>query len=112
MNIRPIDLQVMIPHATDIGKVQATQNHQQVIQQQQFAEQMQRQVEAQQGQVQGALRVEMPRVHREKQETSGGHAGSDQSGKRDAKHREKEGTHADQGKDGDPVRGHKIDIVS
>lgn len=111
MNIRPIDLQVIIPHATDIGKMQATQNSQQVTQQQLFAEQLQRQTAAQQGQVQGAQRVEMTRIHRDK-------PGND--GRQPAERREADGR---QEKDGakqpeppsavgnDPLRGQKIDIT-
>ena len=114
MNIRPIDLQVMLPHVTDIGKVQATQNQQQIVQQQQFAEQLQHQVDARQSQVEKTKRTEMPRIHREKQEEREQHTAGEQQHKReqkDAKPQEK--THAEtQGNDFDPVRGHNIDIVS
>lgn len=114
MSIRPIDLQVMMPHVTDIGKVQATQNQQMVTQQQQFAEQLQRQVEARQGQVEGTKKTEMPRVHREKSDarehSAGGRQQPDDQG---SKRHESESQQAElHGVDFDPVRGHHIDIES
>ncbi len=114
MNIRPIDLQVIIPHATDIGKMQATQNNQQITQQQQFAEQLQRQAAEQQGQVQGTLRVEMPRVHRDKEGGAGNQPSGRQHGQRERRDEPGSGQPdkpmaADAGCD--PVRGKKIDIM-
>lgn len=114
MSIRPIDLQVMLPHVTDIGKVQATQNQQMVVQQQQFAEQMQRQVEARRGQVEGTKKTEMPRVHREKpdegqQHSAGAHSDQQESSKRQDAEQQRHESH---GVDFDPVRGHYIDIDS
>lgn len=114
MNIRPIDLQVMLPHVTDIGKVQATQNQQQIVQQQQFAEQLQRQVDARQSQVEKTKKTEMPRIHREKQEEQEQHTAGGQQHKRDAeKEKSQEKMHSETHVDElDPVRGHNIDIVS
>lgn len=113
MSIRPIDLQVMMPHVTDIGKVQATQNQQMVTQQQQFAEQLQRQVEARQGQVEGTKKTEMPRVHREKSDAGGHSGGGRQQGDQESKRHEADSHQAEShGVDFDPVRGHHIDIES
>lgn len=114
MNIRPIDLQVMLPHVTDIGKVQATQNQQQIVQQQQFAEQLQRQVDARQGQVEKTKKTEMPRIHREKQKEQEQHTTGDQQRKREAEEsKQQEKLRAETHGNGfDPVRGHNIDVVS
>lgn len=67
MSIRPVDLQVILPHATDVGKVQAIQNDQAATSQQLFAEKLMREAQERQGQVQETQRSEMGKVTRDKE---------------------------------------------
>lgn len=65
MNVRPMDMQVLIPHATDVGKAQHHANQQTMTQQQQFAEQLQKTNERRQKQVQGSEKSEGNKIKRE-----------------------------------------------
>lgn len=74
MNIRPMDLQVMMPRTLEAARVAAVSDQQSVLQQQQLAEQMKQAAAEQQKQVQHAMpaqpegRVSMEDLPREKQE--------------------------------------------
>lgn len=108
MNIRPVDLQVLIPRATEVGKSQQVIDHQSSLQQQQFAEQWQQISTKRQQQVQEAPKGEGGKIQNEKKE---------QGKQKGGKHRQKNGV-ADLTDDeitnnaslDDPVRGHTIDI--
>ncbi|MDU4959879.1 MAG: hypothetical protein E6X17_04340 [Sporomusaceae bacterium] len=52
MNIRSIDLQVLIPHSAEVGKLQHSGNQQPLAQQQEFAAQWQKTAQERQQQVQ------------------------------------------------------------
>lgn len=65
MTIRPIDMQVLIPKATEVGKQQNTLAQQNTVQQQQLAEQMQKTAEMRQQQVQGTNKGEGGKVKRD-----------------------------------------------
>jgi len=62
MNIRSIDLQVLIPRATDASKMQQANDHQNSLQQQQFAEQLKQLTAKQQQQVQNTPKNAGPKV--------------------------------------------------
>ena len=67
MSIRPVDMQVTLPHATDVGKVQAVQNEQSSAAQQLFAEKLMKEAQERPGQVQGTQSTEFAKVNREKE---------------------------------------------
>lgn len=54
MNIRPVDLQVLIPRTTDVAKTTAIQDHQMETNQQQIAEQFKQSANERQHQVETA----------------------------------------------------------
>lgn len=62
MNIRSIDLQVLIPHATEVGKVQHNTNQQSALQQHDFATQWQKIAQDRQQQVQTVNESENPNI--------------------------------------------------
>ena len=115
MNIRPIDLQVLIPRATDAAKASALNDRQAVTQQQQLAEQSKQAATEKQHQVQPKLptnpsgkittedlnqekRQEHPSQGEQKKQGKGGQAEEEATRK----------LHAE--KPPDPIRGHTIDI--
>lgn len=109
MTIRPIDMQVLIPHATDVGKAQHHANQQTMTQQQQFAEQLQQTNERRQKQVQGSNKSEGSKIKRdnrqeEKRQSKGG---NEQERKKESLLPE-EANAANNAKD--PLRGRCIDI--
>ncbi|EGO63178.1 hypothetical protein [Acetonema longum] len=111
MNIRPIDLQVLIPKATEAGKAQHTTNQQAAIQQQEFAALWQRISAERQQQVQNPAKSEGGKVTRDKQPPE--KRGSQQDGQKDTEdnsEQSKEPAKATGSQFADPVRGHKIDI--
>ena len=67
MSIRPIDLQVVLPHAADVGRAQAIQNDQSAVSQQLFAEKLMKEAQEKQGQVQETQRSEFGKVKRDKE---------------------------------------------
>jgi len=108
LTIRPIDLQVLIPKVTEVGKNQHTTDHQDTLQQQQFEGKWQQISAKREHQVQGAAKSEESKVgekHAKEQNHSknGKKSGDDMQGKNDAdmvNHPSHE----------DPVRGNLIDI--
>ena len=115
MNIRPIDLQVMIPRSTDASKVAALNDRQPVTQQQQLAEQARQALNDRQRQVQTALpgspegKVSTEDLNQEKRQEH-------PEGESDPKHG-KEGQQEDDAArkarnltPPDPIRGNRIDI--
>ena len=111
VSIRPVDLQIIIPRATDVGKTQQSSDHLLMSQQQQIAEQWQQISASRQQKVQSASKTEGGKVHREKEK---------KNQNKDSKH----GTHPDEEQNSndtnscsrltvqatDPTRGHLIDI--
>ncbi|SMC65523.1 hypothetical protein [Sporomusa malonica] len=65
MSIRSIDMQVLIPRATEAQKHQSSITQQGTLQQQQFAEQMQKIAEVRQQQVQGLVKGQGGKVERD-----------------------------------------------
>ena len=67
MSIKPVDMQVILPQATDVGKFQAVQNDKSMISQQLFAEKLQKEAAQRQEQVQETERGEFGKVNREQE---------------------------------------------
>lgn len=63
MSIRPVDLQILIPRATDVSKSQQIANQQLASQQQQFAEQWQQISASRQQKVQNTPQTEGGKIH-------------------------------------------------
>lgn len=70
MNIRSIDLQLLIPHANEVGKAQHNVNQQPALQQHDFATQWQKISQDRQQQVQTVNESENPKI-KKKQDTPG-----------------------------------------
>lgn len=105
MNIRSIDLQVLIPRATEAGKAQQITNHQSVLEQQQFAAQFQEITKGRKQQVQNVPKPEDGKVSRDKeheQQNQSQQNSSFQSHQKDLADQEEIIP--------DPLRGHVIDI--
>ena len=71
MNIRSIDLQVLIPRATDASRVQQQQNQQPIVQQQQAAEQQQQLAANRQHQVQALVKSEGKKIDGDNEKEKG-----------------------------------------
>ena len=67
MSLRPIDMQVVLPHATDVGRVQAVQNDQSTTSQELFAEKLMKEAQGRESQVQETQRSEFGKVTRDKE---------------------------------------------
>ncbi|MDT8901321.1 hypothetical protein [Anaeroselena agilis] len=101
MTIRAIDLQVLIPRVTEVGKVQQIADNQGALQQQQGADQWQKLAAARQQQVQKSP------------QNAGGKVNADADGKEKHQEENNKGSrrHEDEAEDSpDPIRGHTIDI--
>lgn len=110
MNIRSIDLQVLIPRTTEVSKAQAITDRQGTQQQQQFAEQFQKITTDLQHQVQSTPKSFGGKVQREKNKSQ--HK-QQNDGKKDdnvspAEEENPENTAVND--QADPIRGHIIDI--
>lgn len=106
MNIRSIDLQVLIPRATEAGKVQQTTNQQPIVEQQQFAEQFQAIANSRQRQVQNVPKPEDGKIHNQKEKE---HQQSKHQ-QRDDSYEEEDVAPGQEDDIPDPIKGHVIDI--
>lgn len=109
MNIRSIDLQVLIPHATEVGKTQHTTNQQNAAQQQDFAMQWQRIAQDRQQQVQLVNHSEGGKV-KEKQESPEKHQEQDEQDHSQQQDSQENQESSPEQLAHDPIRGHLIDI--
>ena len=81
MNIRPVDLQVLVPRTIDVAKMASVHDQQAVTQQQQLSANLKQAVDAKQRQVQTALssqhdgRVDMQELDQEKRKGHRQHEG-------------------------------------
>lgn len=107
MNIRSIDLQVLIPRATEAGKVQQVTNQQPTLEQQQFAEQFQAIANSRQRQVQNVPKPEDGKIQNKKEKD---HQQSKQQQQDDAFHKHEDAAHGQEEYIPDPIKGHVIDI--
>ncbi len=105
MNLLPIDLQVMIPRVSEVGRVQQINDRQQILQHQQVAEQWVDVAKLRNTQVQNINEADTKKVRSDNQDKN-----SFSSSKR---HNEKNAQAKKEEPDfvcEDPVRGHIIDI--
>ena len=105
MNIRSIDLQVLIPRATEAGKVQQLTNQQTVVEQQQFAAQFQEITKERKQQVQHVPKTENGKISRDKE-----HEQQHQSQQNSSFQRHQKDLADQEEIIPDPLRGHVIDI--
>lgn len=103
MSVRSIDLQVLIPRATEVSRIQQLSNHQAELEQQQSAAQWQQLAAARQQQVQHTPQGAGGKVEPDAKEGKGRREGDGRKGRR----RDDE---AEAVEGADPVRGHMIDI--
>lgn len=102
MNIRPIDLQVLIPRTTEVSKVQQVADQQTVLQQQQSAAALQQLAANRQHQVQQSPRGTGGKVDPDAQQENKRRDSYNGKGRRRRENDAEEDT--------DPIRGHTIDI--
>ncbi len=114
MNIRPIDLQVLIPRTMDVAKTAAVSEQQPITQQQQLADQLKQSVAEQQRQVQTTLssqhegKVTTENLDREKQKKHQHGEERDRESSSDTNPEPVDSKSLSSSVD--PVRGHTIDI--
>lgn len=113
MSIRPIDMQVLIPKATEVGIQQNNLVHQSTLQQQQFAEQMEKTAQVRQQQVQGIVKSQGGKVERDdKKRKNKQRYGSDPN--RERNQFPEESMELENSDDlttmSDPILGHIVDI--
>lgn len=107
LTIRPVDFQVLIPRVTEVAKTQHITDHQDTLQQQQFAGQWQHISANRQRQVQGTTKSEDSKVSREN------HPKEQNQTKDGKKHHDTLQDDADMvnhPSNEDPIRGNLIDI--
>ena len=114
MSIRAIDMKVMIPKATEVGTQQNNLAHQGTLQQQQFAEQMEKAAQVRQHQVQSSEKAQGGKVERDdkKENSNNKRGGSDLNQNHNVvSQKSLESENSEQGTmPPDPVLGHIIDI--
>lgn len=108
MSIRSIDMQVLIPRATEVQKQQNTLGQQSTLQQQQIAEQLQKTAEIRQHQVQDVEKSQSGRVNRDEtaEERSASYYPRKEPAAKPVETEEEENPVSGR----DPVLGHIIDI--
>ena len=113
MTIRPVDLQVVLPHATDVGRAQAIQNDQSVVSQQLFAEKLLKEAQEKRGQVQETQRSEFGKIKRDKEkERKKKNKSNDAVFSKHTAIKETKGKSIDKKGSLDPVLGKNLDISS
>jgi len=109
LTIRPVDLQVLIPRVTEVGKTQHVTDHQDTLQQQQFAGQWQQISANRQKQVQSTTKDEDGKVGREKNYKEQSNSNNGQQ-HQDVKQCNTDADMVNHASSEDPVRGKLIDI--
>lgn len=108
MNIRPIDLQVMLPRTTDISRVQSINDQHQTLQNTQLVEQWQQISHDRLHNVQHVPKDEAGKVGAHREHTNNGqHQHQQQNNSANA-----HSTGNDQVASEDPFRGHRVDIIT
>jgi len=107
LTIRPVDLQVLIPKVTEVGKMQHITDHQETLQQQQFADQWQHIAAKREQQVQGTTKSEDGKVGRENHPKEQSHSNN---GKKHQDTKQSDADMANHASSEDPIRGNLIDI--
>jgi len=109
LTIRPVDLQVLIPRVTEVGKTQHITDHQDTLQQQQFAGQWQQIAAKREQQVQGTTKSDDSKVGRENHPKEQSHSHNEQK-HQGVKQSNIEADMVNHASSEDPVRGNLIDI--
>ncbi|GMA99733.1 hypothetical protein [Pelosinus sp. IPA-1] len=109
MAINSVDLQVLIPKATEVGKAQSIAKQQDTLQQQQFAEQWKDISTNRQQQVQGTAKSEGGKIGREKEPREKNHP-RDEKNCKGTKKNDKECETLNHASNEDPILGHLVDI--
>jgi len=109
MSINPIELQVLIPKATEVGKAQNLANRQETLQQQHVAGQWNDISTNRQHQVQSAVKNEGGKVGRDKEPKEEKHSPNEQKPRQNNENSTEKGK-VNRASNNDPVRGHIIDI--
>jgi hypothetical protein len=112
MNIHPMDMQVLIPRTTEVGKTQQLTNQQVLTDQQLFGEQMKERIEQRERQVQHLPQAEGGKIKLNQDKNK------QQPRKNNQNSTKQEATNDEQACEvilnrpstNDPVRGHSIDI--
>lgn len=107
MTIRPVDLQVLIPRVTDVAKTQHNVDHQDTLQQQQFAGQWQQIATDRQHQVHSTNKSEDTKVGRENHSKE---QGGSKNKNKDPNAKQADADMVNHASNEDPVRGNLIDI--
>lgn len=106
MIIRPMDLQVLIPKASEVNRVNQIQDVQSQLQQQQFAAQFAQAVQSRRKQVPGTTETEGQRIQLNK-DSRGRGGGNKES---DTEPQQQNSTEEEGGKYVNPNLGNRIDI--
>lgn len=104
MNITPIEMQIVVPKATEVGKVQHQQDHESVLQQDVTTEQMKQAAQQKMTQVQNSEKSEGQKIRRDGKNKGGG------QGQQPGKRQEKEQDEEESVMAVDTYRGQRIDI--
>lgn len=104
MNITPIEMQIVVPKSTEVGKVQHQQDHESALQQDLTAQQMKQAAQHKMSQVQNSEKSEGQKIRRDGKNNSGG------QGRRQGKQRDHEQEEEETMMAVDTNRGRRIDI--
>jgi hypothetical protein len=110
MSINSIDLQVLIPKSTEVGKVQNIADRQDTLQQQHIAGQWEGISAKRQQQVQSTAKNEGGKIGREQQPKEKKQSKQEQNHKEDNPSNTTDLDKINHASNDDPVRGHLIDI--
>ena len=111
MNIRPVDLQVLIPRTIDVAKMASVNDQQAAAQQQDVSSRLKQTAETQQRQVQNTLSSQHEgRVGLEDLERENGKQRRRRNGRQSAEPADSEPDTGQSAIAPDPVLGHRIDI--
>lgn len=110
MSIRPIDMQVIIPRATEVGIQQNNLAQQSTVQQQQFAEQMAKAAAVRQQQVQGINKGQGGKIERDGNKEKNHKHHEDDTAEKSSTLAVESSESETETKGRDPVLGYIIDI--
>jgi hypothetical protein len=110
MSINSIDLQVLIPKSTEVGKAQNIADRQDTLQQQHIAEQWKGISTKRQQQVQGTAKNEGGKIRREQESKEQNQPKQEQNHGNNTPNNATDLAKVNHASNEDPVRGHLIDI--
>jgi hypothetical protein len=110
MSINSIDLQVLIPKSTEVGKTQNIADRQDTLQQQHIAEQWKGISTKRQQQVQSTAKNEGGRIGREQESKDQKQSKQEQNHRENNPNNSTDLNKINHASNDDPVRGHLIDI--